>query len=192
LAYRSREQFAAEKHRLEQASGQPVVGNRHHYWHLDPNDAEETLLIHEQIGLEYDASMVHDRYLGWRRGTSAPYFPFHRKRRRELKTLQIPGAWMDNQLFGFESHNLGERCEMLQALADRAEAQGGCLLVDIHNYVFDDALYPGWVATYRCLWEHLLGRGDFWFATPAEIAHHWANRYTVLVEQSRGLEAGMA
>lgn len=192
LAYQSKEKFAAEKQRLEDASGQQVVGNRHHYWHLNPVDIEETLLIHEQIGLKYDSSLIHERYLGWRRGLSQPFFPFHQKQRRELKTLQLATVWMDDQLFGHKPHNPGAPQKLLQALADRAVEQGGYLLVDVHDYVFDDVLFPGWRKTYQQLWEYLLERGDFWFATPAQIAEHWARRYRALMQASQGLEAGLA
>lgn len=187
LAYQSREKFAAEKQRLEEASGQMVAGNRHHYWHLNPKNIEETLLIHEQVGLKYDASLIHNRYVGWRRGISQPFFPFYQAERRELRTLQIPTAWMDDQLFGQRADNPGDRMEILQGLADRAADQQGCLLIDMHDYVFDDALFPEWARTYRQLWEYLLARGDFWFGTPAQIAEHWTTRYQTIMGASRGL-----
>jgi hypothetical protein len=192
LAYRSKDKFAAERSRLEDLSGHPVVGNHHHYWHLDPSDVEQTLLIHEQVGLMYDASLIHDHYLGWRRGLSMPFFPFHQAQRRELSTLQIPTAWMDDQLFGMEAHNPGGRWDNLSALVRQVTKQGGCLHVDVHNYVYDDALFPGWAQTYRRLLEHVLDTGEFWFATPAEIAEHWIARYTSLVQASLGLEGGLA
>lgn len=192
LAYQSREKFAAEKQRLEEATNRPVVGNRHHYWHLNPDNVEETLLIHEQIGLKYDASLIHENYLGWRRGLSQPFFPFYQAQRRELKTLQLSTAWMDDHLFGHREDNSGDRFELLKALADRAAEQRGCLLIDIHEYVFDDKLFPGWRQCYRQLWEYLLDRGDFWFATPAQIAAHWTARYADLVQASQGLNEGMA
>jgi hypothetical protein len=187
IAYQSREQFSAEKRLLEQVTGQPVRGNRHHYWHMNPDDVEETLLMHEQIGLQYDASLVHDHYVGWRRGLSHPFFPFHQGERRELGTLQLPSAWMDDQLFGQRACNPGDRHEILRALANRTAHQEGCLVVDLHDYVFDDALFPGWVQTYRRLWEYLLDRGDFWLATPGEIAAHWIARYRALEQGSCGL-----
>jgi hypothetical protein len=191
-AYQDLERLAAEKQRLEEIAGQPVVGNHHHYWHLNPDDVEETLLFHEQAGLEYDCSLVHDRYMGWRRGLSWPFFPFHQGERREIRTLQIPTAWMDDQLFGQRVHNSGDPWENLRALADCAAEQGGCLHVDIHDYVFDDVLFPGWAATFQHLWEYLLDRKDFWFATSAEIARHWTARYASLLQASRGLREGLA
>lgn len=189
-AYRSQERFAAEKRTLEEASGQTVYGNRHHYWHLDPANPEATLLLHEQIGLKYDTSLIHDRYIGWRRGLSWPFFPFHQQERRELKTLQIPTAWMDDQLFGQRVHNPGDRQAILRALADTTAEQGGCLLIDVHDYVYDEVLFPGWARAYRELWEYLGARADFWIDTPGRIADHWIARYSALTQASQGLAEG--
>ena len=91
-----------------------------------------------------------------------------------------------------KKHNPGNHLELLQGLANHAAEQGGCLLVDIHEYVFDEELFPGWSETYRRLWEYLLGSGDFWIGTPAEVARHWKNRWSSLVQAACGLEKGMA
>jgi len=190
-AYRSADRLARERRRLEEACGHAVCGNQHHYWHLDPDDPDGTLLLHEQVGLLYDTSLFHDRYVGWRRGISQPFFPFHAEERRELRTLQIPPVWMDSQLFGHNGHVTPHRWETLQGLVDRVITQEGCLLVVVHEYVYDNALYPDWAHTYQRLLELLAGRGDVWFATPAEIARHWVRRYASLVDGSLGLEAGM-
>jgi hypothetical protein len=189
-AYQSHEQLAREKRTLEQASGRPVTGNRHHYWHMDPADPEATLLLHEQAGFTYDTSLVHDRYVGWRRGLTWPFFPFHQRERRQLKTLQVPTGWMDDQLFGQRAYNPGEPRAILHSLAGRVAEQGGCLLIDVHDYVFDAALFPGWAQAYRELWEELVDRGDFWIDTPGRIAEHWSARYAMLTQASRGLVEG--
>jgi len=183
-AHASIEQFAREKRLLEEVAGVPVVGNRHHYWHLDPANPEVTLAIHEQLGFAYDASLTHDRYIGWRRGSCWPYFPLLQVERRELRTLQLPTCWMDSQLFLKRTANPGSPNEVLRALADQTAAQGGLLLVNVHDYVFDEALFPGWSATVRHLWEYLVARGDFWIATPAAIADHWRDRYQRLLAAS--------
>jgi hypothetical protein len=190
-AFRNQEKFANEKALLQEASGQEIGGNRHHYWHLNPGDIEDTLLLHERIGLKYDTSLIHERYIGWRRGLSWPFFPFHQKERRELKTLQIPSCWMDNQLFGYLDHNPGGRFEILHSLIHKAAEQGGCLLVDVHDYVFDDTLFPGWSKTYRWLVEALTNRSDFWIGTPGQIADHWIKRYHSITDESHGLTLGL-
>lgn len=192
LAYTRPEKLSAEKRRLEDLLGRPVVGNRHHYWHTNPNDVEETLLFHEQAGFQYDSSLNHNRYLGWRRSCAAPFHPFHSRLRRELGTLQLPVAWMDNQLLGMAAHNPGDPRKRLQALIDRAATVEGCLVMDVHDYVFDEALYPGWRGLYRWAWDAINRRSDFWKATPAEIAAQWRKRYASLLAASRGLALGRA
>lgn len=189
LAHTDAAKFAAERAALAVASGQLIAGNRHHYWHLDPQHPEETLLIHEQVGFAYDASLTHNRYLGWRRGSSWPFYPWHSGQRRALQTLQLPTAWMDDHLFGQRADNPGDRQALLRGLMETAAGQGGLLLVDVHDYVFDDALFPGWARAYTELWEDLYARRDVWFATPGEVAAHWSRRHAAIVASSRGLEA---
>lgn len=189
-ACESLEKFAAEKQALERASGQKILGNRHHYWRLNPADPESTLALHEQIGLEYDSSLTHERYVGWRRGLSWPFFPFHQATRREIKTLQIPTAWMDDQLVSHRMDNPGDPIEILRALVDRVAEQGGCLCIDVHDYVYDETLFPGWAKTYFELWEYLIARSDFWIGTPGEIAAHWIERYRCIAHSSQGLRDG--
>ena len=188
LAHTSAEKFAAERALLAEVSGQPIQGNRHHYWRLDLQNPEDTLLLHEQVGFAYDASLTHNRYLGWRRGSSWPFYPWHQGQRRPLGTLQLPTAWMDDHLFGQRADNPGDRRVLLQNLVETTARQGGLLLVDIHDYVYDDALFPGWAAAYRDVWEQLFARGDVWFATPGAIATHWADRQAALERASIGLE----
>lgn len=189
LAYSDQARLAGERAALQVASGQPIAGNRHHYWHLDEHNPEATLLLHERAGFAYDASLTHNRYLGWRRGSSWPFYPWHQGERRPLRTLQLPTAWMDDHLFGQRADNRGERRGLLGGLAATAAGQGGLLLVDVHDYVFDDTLFPGWARAYQELWEELFARGEVWFATPGEIAAHWSARDAALVAASTGLAA---
>ena len=190
-AYRDPARLVAEKQRLESASGHEIVGNRHHYWHLNPDDAEETLFFHEQAGFTYDQSLVHNRYLGWRRGLAEPFFPFYQKARRELKTLQVPIAWMDDQLFRMRNHNPGDRRELLRELVDRVAEQSGVFNTDVHEYVYDETLYPGWREIYCYVWEYVRQRGDFWVTTASEITAHWTAQYFGMVQASQGLKLGM-
>jgi hypothetical protein len=95
---------------------------------------------------------------------------------------------MDDHLFGQRADNPGDRRSLLRGLVETTAHQGGLLLVDVHEYVYDDALFPGWAATYRELWEHLFARGDVWFATPGAIATHWADRQAMLERASVGLD----
>ncbi len=189
-AYAARERFAGEKQRLEQAAGAPVLGNRHHYWHMNPFDPAETLQLHADIGLLYDTSLTHDRYLGWRRGVTIPFYPFAPHTRREIGVVQLPVAWMDAQLAQRDDLAQPQRDAIVCDLVERVAAQQGLFVANVHDYVFDEVLFPGWLATLRAALERITARGDFWVATPAAIARHWSDRYQQLLALSSGLEEG--
>jgi peptidoglycan/xylan/chitin deacetylase (PgdA/CDA1 family) len=107
-------------------------------------------------------------------------------------TLQLPVAWMDAQLFLHDAAALdaGARRARLVELIDRAAAHRGSFVINIHDYVFDAALFPGWVQALRDALDHIHARGDFWLATPEEITRHWCDRYARLLSSSRGLFHG--
>jgi hypothetical protein len=191
-ACESIDRFVEEKRMLEDASGLEVRGNRHHYLRLDAADPDATLLLHERAGLAYDATLHHERYVGWRSGLCWPYFPFHHSERRELRTLQIPTAWMDVQLYRHKGDNPGEPTEILAALATHAHELRGCLLVIIHNCYFDAALHPGMPELFWGLWDRVSSRPDVWVETPSGVAEHWEARYRSILAASRGLADGGA
>jgi len=190
FAYASGKQFAAEKQRLEGVVGAPIVGNRHHYWHMNPADVDDTLQLHADVGLQYDASLMHDHYLGWRRGVTVPFYPFVQRTRREIRTVQLPVAWLDSQLARRADLTQPQRNAAIGELVERVAAQQGLFVANVHEYVFDEVLFPGWLATLRAAMERIIQCGDFWIATPAEIARHWEERYRTLLAHSVGLQAG--
>jgi len=193
MSYRACEtagQIGRERRRLEAAAGRAVLGGRHHYWRLLPGDPEATLREHEHAGLEYDCSLFHDRYAGWRRATAWPFFPYDRRERRPLRTLQVPTGWMDDQSYGMRRFNPGAPDALLDELLDTTVAQRGCMAVDIHEYVFDPRLFPGWAATYRRLLERAASRGDVWLTAPGDIARHWRQRAGQLLAGSEAITGG--
>jgi hypothetical protein len=186
-AFESPERFAGEKAKLEECAQRAVVGNRHHYLHLDPERPEDTLALHEELGFAYDSTLGYERHLGWRNGLAWPFQPFHRERRREIGTLQIPFAWMDSHVFLYQRENPGDRATLLEGLAAHAVDQRGCFVINVHDYVYDDALFPGWGPTYVELVEHVAASGDFWIETPEVVARHWSARADALARTSQGL-----
>jgi hypothetical protein len=192
LAGFQKEMISHQKQLLEECCGVEIEGNRHHYWHLNPSEPDETLHLHEQVGFKYDLSLANDRYVGWRRGYLTPFFPFHKRLRREIKTLQISSGWMDNQLFGGLEENEGDRQMMIQKLLNTTLTHGGCLTVDVHDYVFDEKLFPGWAETYLDLVRQVFDSSDFWIATAGQVSNHWRTRYAHIVKSSLGLTNGFS
>ena len=146
--------------------------------------------MHERLGFEYDTTLGYDKHLGWRNGLAQPFFPFHSGLRREIGTLQLPFAWMDQQLLSYGELNPGDPAELLRGLAEVTTEHGGCLVVNIHDYTFDGELFPGWSATYEGLVEHLSRSGDFWIETPRAVAEHWRARTQRIEAASSGLAEG--
>ena len=189
-AYRNVAAFRAEKARVEAALGALVAGNRHHYWHLNPADAEETLLIHEAAGLLYDSSLAFEQTIGWRRGIAWPFFPYSHRLRRPIRTLQLQTTWMDDQLFGYAAHNGGSAREaLLDGLVATVRDQGGLLMADMHEYVFDPVLFPAWAETYFRLLERLAADREVYLARPVDVARHWIARADAIAKASLGLAA---
>jgi hypothetical protein len=164
------ERFAAEKDRLERASGGEVVGNRHHYWRLHPDKPNDSLRAHERAGFEYDSSLEFEFYPGFRRGTCHPFRPFHPEERRVLDLIELPPSWMDDH---YDSRLV--RNEVSDPNADARELlgaiqrTGGIALVDYHVRGMNRDFFPRWGAWLRDFFESDLPGGAT-PATPIELA----------------------
>ena len=190
-ACESAKTLARENETLAAAVGHPVEGIRHHYWRLDPDDPDATFAAQAAAGLRYDSSLGFERYPGWRRGSALPFAPYDQRTGDGVATIELPNAWMDAQLFLYGAGRFRteeQRHALLARLIDAAAASHGLLVADMHDYVFDEVLYPGWREAWQWLWEQVTARGDVWVALPCEIARHWRQRTDAIVAASRGLQ----
>lgn len=173
-AYKSKDIFLAEKNSVEQASKTIVYGNRHHYWHLKPGDNQDTLKIHEKVGLLYDSSLHFEFYPGFRRGMCHPFYPYDISERKEIGVLQLPPAWMDNQ---FDSHTkkngIQDEINYAKGIMEIVMETEGVLVLDYHVRGMNEIFYP----KYGNWLKGLLLGGDYFrgfnFITPMRIAQSW-------------------
>lgn len=143
LSHRSAETLRVEAERVAHASGTPVLGNRHHYWHLDPGDPNETLRRHEQAGLRYDSSLGLEFFPGFRRGICHPFRPFHPGERRELDIVQLPPAWMDDHFDRRLARNgIADPEAAAREILDTARHTEGAAVVDYHSRGMNVEFYP--------------------------------------------------
>jgi hypothetical protein len=190
-SFRSADRLQREKEDLERAAGVTVHGGRHHYWRLNPEAPEETIAVHEEIGMQYDSSLAFEFYPGFRRGICHPYRPFHPGQRRELKILEIPPAWMDDHfdrrlekngiVAGAHREPEIRKRTMAHAnlLLDPVRRSGGVAVVDYHARGMNADFYPRygpWLRDFAGM--HL--DSSFHFATPAELAEMYDGYLAVL------------
>lgn len=143
LAHRSAETLRVEAERVAHASGTPVLGNRHHYWHVDPAAPNETLRQHELAGLRYDSSLGLEFFPGYRRGICHPFRPFHPGERRELDIVQLPPAWMDDHFDRRLARNgIADPDAAAREILDTARETAGVAVVDYHARGMNAEFYP--------------------------------------------------
>lgn len=132
-----------ERRRVEETAGVSGIGNRHHYWHLDPRNPNETLRRHEAAGLLYDSSLAFEFYPGFRRGICHPFRPFHPGERRTLDIVQLPPAWMDDHFDRRLARNgIADPTAVARELLAVVRATGGIAVVDYHSRGMNAEFYP--------------------------------------------------
>ncbi len=168
-ACRDADMLRAERERIERMAGVGAIGNRHHYWHLDPDDPNETLHRHERAGLSYDSSLGLEFYPGFRRGICHPFRVFHPGLRRELSVVQVPPAWMDDHFDRRLTVNgIADPEASARALVDAARETRGVVLVDYHVRGMNGEFFPRYGPWLRRFAEAHLD-SSLRFLTPAEI-----------------------
>ncbi|MCC7162178.1 MAG: GNAT family N-acetyltransferase [Anaerolineae bacterium] len=186
-AYRSAETYRNEKQALEEIAGTAIVGNRNHYWHLDPLVPHETLYRQQQAGLLYDSSLEFEFYPGFRRGIAHPFHVFHLGERRELKILELPPAWMDDQFDRRRLQNgISDCVGYARNLVRAAQQTGGVIIVDYHQRGMNHDFYPrygAWLMDFMT--KHL--DSTVGFHTPQELARQYLAYETQL--ESASLDA---
>ncbi len=179
-AHRSVDTLRREVQRIAESAQVACAGNRHHYWHLDPDDPNETLRRHAAAGLRYDSSLGLEYYPGFRRGICHPFRVFDRTARAPLPIVQLPPAWMDDHFDRRLARNgIRDPEGAARTLVDVARVTRGIVVVDYHSRGMNADFYPRygpWLE--RFAHEHLEGkvRG----MTPIEIHDAFVAREAAL------------
>ncbi len=166
-SYSDRQLFQSEKHILEGILGDRVYGGRQHYLNLE---IPRTWHIHEEAGLEYDSTLGFTSAVGFRSGTSFPFFPFDEVKKKNIKLLEIPMTIMDGPLFGYsDPWSEGKR------LVETVEKYGGVLVLNWHQRLFN----PYESVDYQGLYTRLIKlcqEKNAWIATLSEVNKWWRHR----------------
>jgi hypothetical protein len=167
--------LAADRSRLESATGLEVTTTRQHLLHWD---VRSTPRLQEAAGLRVDSSLGFNRNVGFRAATSLPFRWYDLVADAPLNLLEVPLVLHDVGLldvWGLEL-DLERAAEVVQRFLDRAARAGTAITFVFHPDKLDRddwrALYEATLdeALARRAWvTSLAGLGDWWEAREARV-----------------------
>lgn len=168
---RTPHELRTQRASLEAWVNRPVTAIRQHYLRYD---ADITPRAQALAGLQNDSTQGFNRSIGFRAGTSFPYWCWDHQDHRPVPVLEIPQIIMDSALFSAscleydaalaEDHSL--------QIMDAVEQVGGCLTLNWHADYLNCADHLGVYAT-------LLAEGkrrNAWGCSIADVGRWWRAR----------------
>ena len=169
--------LSAQRAVLEDAVGTEVRTTRQHWLHWDPR---LTPAAQAAAGLTADSTLGFNRNIGFRAGTSFPFFLSAPDPFRTVDVLEIPLVAEESALFAADALELDESLarEVVQTLVDRVATVGGVFTTLIHPHsLLEDRVR----SLYTWLLDYALDRGA-WIASAAQIDSWWRRRAQGLAE----------
>ncbi len=140
FAFDHPKRYRKEKTRLEKFAGTKVTGMRHHYLRcLFP----QIWTIAEQIGLEYEASMIYNHQGGFRAGTAHLFSTFDALNHRPLHTVAVPTAFFEKSLPDNGQDEEKNKNYVLQLLENIQRVNGVLTALWHTNNIYRDETAPG-------------------------------------------------
>ncbi|GAB3679314.1 hypothetical protein GCM10028857_00450 [Salinarchaeum chitinilyticum] len=156
-SYDDRQRLRAEKRRLEDTFGQPVLGGRQHYLN---RTLPETWEHHAALGLGYDATVGSSSEIGFDFGDTIDR-PF------DDAFVAFPLTMMDVAMPDPGENSAEARAACDRVLAEAAD-RGAIATVLWHPRVFNESDWPGHTTLYRHLIERAQELGA-WVGSPGEL-----------------------
>jgi len=160
-----------ELSQIEGVIGEKVISIRQHWLHYD---TLRTPRLQAEAGLLCDSTQGFNRNIGFRAGTSFPYWCWDHESQSPLPVLEIPMHIMDGALFTTNAleYNLELAIHHCVQLLDRVAKVGGCLTLNWHpNYLNDDK----WWSVYKTLLEEA-ARRNAWGCSVGQLYSWWTQR----------------
>ena len=158
-----------EKESIEEILGHEILSVRQHYLHYD---IRVTPRVHAKTGFKYDSSLGFNNNVGFRFGTSYPWFLYDLNSSEELPIMEVPLIIQDGALL---STNKGLRLdedtafEYVMMITDTVEKAGGVLTLCWHaNHIVK---HEWWKLYSRIL--NYLHEKNAWFTTVGQVGDCW-------------------
>ena len=162
--------MSAERERLEAVAGVPVLGTRHHYWHMT-RPVWASLAAHAAAGFCFDSSVGFNAAPGYRLGVALPFYPWSPETASAVPVLQIPVLVMDSMLMVPQAASPEAPLDRFAWLLAGLKRYEGAAAIDWHEYTS----YPGsdryrsWGNTYLGVLDHLAADPEVLVQTYAEL-----------------------
>jgi hypothetical protein len=162
---------------LEDAVDAEVRTTRQHWLHWD---ARLTPAAQAAAGFAADSTLGFNRNVGFRAGTSFPFFLWAPDPFRAVDLLEIPLIAQESSLLAANALELDESLarEVVQTLVDRVATVGGVFTTLIHPHsLLDDRV----ASLFTWLLDYALDRGA-WVASVAQVDSWWRRRAQTLAQ----------
>jgi hypothetical protein len=150
-----------ETRELEQLINKTIIGTRQHHLNLN---VPRTWEYQIQAGLKYDSSLGFKDEIGFRWGTSFPFFPFNGK--EIMPILEIPLIIMDNCLDVYKNKD-----QASLTIAEEVKRYHGVLTLLWHPRMFISEEYPHGREVYIKINQYCRDNGA-WFARAGDV-YQW-------------------
>jgi len=169
------ENLLYEKHLLEDETGLSISTTRQHWLHWDARITPE---IHERAGIAADTTLGYNRNVGFRAGTSKPYYFFDAGRDRALDLVELPMVLMDGSVFSPLALEMDwpRARRLARQLIDRIIETNGCASLLFHP---ENLASSNTFALYRWCVAYCIEQGA-WGASLKEIERWWRKRAATL------------
>jgi peptidoglycan/xylan/chitin deacetylase (PgdA/CDA1 family) len=168
------DEIMAEKKRLEQTLGKPVIGYRNHYLRFKIPESWELLA---RAGFKYDSTIGYGNVAGFRNGMCHPYKPFNLRTGAEVDIVEIPLVIMDGALFT-QAKTFREAFDIAKKLVDTTKKHKGVLTMLWHNMAFSSPFRSDWARLYAAMLGYC-GESGAWMTTGADVLRWWEKQAIV-------------
>jgi len=142
FAHLNPEQIKKEVKRLEEITGHEIVKSRAHFLRIQIPESYE-MLINEGIKREYSMGYADD--IGFRAGTSFPYYFFNLNTNEATDLLVFPFAYMDCAFKDQLKLSPDESIVEIKEMINEVKSVGGVFMCIWHNSsITDRKPWKGW------------------------------------------------
>jgi peptidoglycan/xylan/chitin deacetylase (PgdA/CDA1 family) len=167
--------YKEQKQDLEKINGEKIIGLRNHYYHLNPENPEETLDYQRKAGFVYDSSLTFNDAIGFRRGIAFPYNPYNLINKNAIDILEIPTTLGDEALF-LKKPSPQEALNNAIRHLQEVKKYNGLAVLNWHCRSLDHRDYPYWGEVYTAILDYLKEENEAWITSLDNIALWWKKR----------------